>query len=231
MADLNVVCFKFNGWRNEYTADHVNKLYRGVSRYLSLPHRFVCITDEPVGIECETFPLWDFPKVNGHGIRQDCYMRLRMFSPWAAEQWPGHVLMLDLDAVVCDWLDPLITHDDFRILEGASSTPYNGSMWLHKTGTRTDAWEKFDPETSPQLALSMKTGNRPWRGSDQSYLSMALPGENTYSTADGVYQSGKSGIALRPFNARLVFFPGFVKPWHPEALTLTPWAARIWRET
>ena len=39
---VNILCFK---WGSLYPASYVNRLYRGVSRFLSFPFRFVCVTD------------------------------------------------------------------------------------------------------------------------------------------------------------------------------------------
>ena len=46
----NVLCIK---WGNKFPADYVNKLYRMVERHLSLPHRFVCLTDNTTGLNSE----------------------------------------------------------------------------------------------------------------------------------------------------------------------------------
>ena len=39
----NVVCIK---WGEKYSAEYVNRLYGMVQRQLSLPHRFVCLTED-----------------------------------------------------------------------------------------------------------------------------------------------------------------------------------------
>ena len=53
---LTVCCVK---WGDKYPAEYVHKLQNGVSRHLTIPHRFVCFTDDPAGLECETKPLPD----------------------------------------------------------------------------------------------------------------------------------------------------------------------------
>lgn len=51
--------------RDPYTFKHVNALHRAISRNLTIPHRFVCLTDRHKGIECETMPVWPAIEVDG----------------------------------------------------------------------------------------------------------------------------------------------------------------------
>ena len=53
---LNVICMK---WGRLYGPEYVNNLHSGVTRHLKRPHRFVCFTDDPLGLNSaiETFPL------------------------------------------------------------------------------------------------------------------------------------------------------------------------------
>src|SRR5690606_12625877 len=117
--------------------------------------------------------------------------------------------------------DPLITwQHDVRLLRGGVCT-YNGSMWLHRLGTRTHVWDDFDPVESPKITATLKTPRgRPWRGSDQTWLSYKLPDEPMYDSQDGGYrweqyaqQQGRI-----PDGCRIIFFPGMKenKPWSRE---------------
>ena len=56
---VNVLCIK---WGNKYGSDYVNTLYSMVSRNLSRPFRFICLTDDNEGIrdEVEVKPI---PKI------------------------------------------------------------------------------------------------------------------------------------------------------------------------
>jgi len=49
-SSLHVVCVKYG---TLYGADYVNKLYRGVKAFLTIPHDFICFTDNPTGLEAE----------------------------------------------------------------------------------------------------------------------------------------------------------------------------------
>ena len=62
---LTIVCWKWKKHKSgfqlpgvvPYTAHHVNVLRNMLERHCHIPFRFVCLTDDPRGIECETLPV------------------------------------------------------------------------------------------------------------------------------------------------------------------------------
>ena len=61
MAEVvNVLCMK---WGTKYPADYVNRLYSMVARNIRRPFRFVCLTDDNLGLgaNIESFPLPELP--------------------------------------------------------------------------------------------------------------------------------------------------------------------------
>lgn len=213
--------------REPYTARHVNALYRAVKANLTIPHRFVCLTDQPDGIECDTMPVWGPVIVDGIAA---CYRKVKAFERGFQESLGSKVLCLDLDAAVTGLLDPLITDDDFRIMQGSKNREgqacsyYNGSMWLCRSGARARFWDWFDPPVVAEARrnLIMPTGRRV-EGSDQAWFSCCSPGEKVYTEQHGVvqYHVVRRNGPLPP--ARIVFFAGRRKPWskvvrhsHPE---------------
>lgn len=220
MAELTVVSFKWNGWRDLYSNKHVHAQRNMLQHYLTIPHRYVCITDKPEGLDCETYPLWKEPVVEKRPTHHDSYCRLKMFSEEMAEVFPGWVLMLDLDLLILKNIDYLITWDEFRILKGGVC-PYNGSMWLHKMGSRSFVWDSFDPETSPFEVPKYKTHTgKKWVGSDQGWLSICCPNERMYDANDGVHR-WSTGVRKqwltkpqRFKDSAIIFFAGMMKPWH-----------------
>lgn len=97
-----VLCMK---WGTLYSADYVNVLYRAVQDKLSIPHRFVCFTDDPTGITegVECLPLPD-PLLKDAFTRMGCWPKVTLFKPdlFGLE---GRALFLDLDTVVLGDLD------------------------------------------------------------------------------------------------------------------------------
>ena len=84
----NVLCVK---WGNKFSAGYVNRLYSMVERHLSLTHRFICLTEDPIGLnsEIETRPL----------LRTELkysYTKFELFEK-QLHDITGQILFLDLD--------------------------------------------------------------------------------------------------------------------------------------
>lgn len=234
---LNVICFKWKpppGYRSEFGPRAVNVLAHMVARHYRGPHKFHCVTDDDRGIDRSVgiIPLWsDFANVaSPHGARNpSCYRRLRMFAPDAGELLGERFVSLDLDCVITGDVTPLWDRPEDFVIWGdtAKNTPYNGSMILHRAGTRPQLWTDFDPLRSP--ALGRRLG---YIGSDQAWIGAKLgPREARWTKADGVYsyrnEVAPAGGAL-PKDARIVIFHGRVDPWDREGQSL-PWVRQHWR--
>lgn len=217
------------GLRARYECEHVNVLYRSVSRALHVPHRFVCVTDAK-GLDqgIERIPLWPGPKARVLPGRPNCYRRLRAFAADAGDIFGPRLLSIDLDAVIVGDITPLVERPEDFVIWGdtAKGTPYNGSLWLLRTGTRSRVWDEFDPRTSPAIARQ-----RRYIGSDQAWIGACLgEREAKWTRADGVYsfrnEVNRSGL---PDNARIVFFHGASKPWDPQVQSRHRWIGEHWR--
>lgn len=228
---ISVVTFKWAtpGYRAKFTSEHVNTLRRMVLRHYQAPHRFICITDDPAGLDggIEVVQLWDHhasvPNPTGGG-RPSCYRRLKLFDPAMSEVIGDRFVMLDLDCVICGDLSPLFdrTEDAVFWKSPTNEWPYNGAMFMANTGARPQLWQDFDPLESPKLTQAAG-----YRGSDQAWISYKLGwNEATWTDRDGVYYYGK--IRNRqsvPANARIIFTTGGSAPW-----TLRhPWVRKHYR--
>jgi len=225
---LSVVCFKWkpvNGYRSSFGPETVNVLRSMVRRHYQKPHRFICVTDDSRGIgsDVEIIPLWDdYAAVPSPcGIRQpSCYRRLKAFSKEAVNLFGARFVSLDLDCVITGDMAPVWDRDEDFVIWGDTSpkTPYNGSMFLLKAGTRRQVWEDFDPKTSPAKGRALR-----YFGSDQAWIASCLGARETkWSQIDGVY-SWRNDIRPAcglPEDARIVMFHGNIDPWSPEAQQL-----------
>lgn len=221
---LTVVCWKWRqtAYRSHFGPETVNTLRRMVARHYPSPHTFVCVTDDPAGIDAATriVPAWnDFAAVPSphHGNKPSCYRRLRAFAPDIAPILGPRFVSLDLDCVIVGDLRPVWDRPEPFVIWGDTNkrTLYNGSMLLLTAGSRRQVWETFDPLTSPATAHA--AGNF---GSDQAWISHCLgPGEARWTQRDGVY-SFRNDIQRHggrlPANARIVFFHGPQDPWDAE---------------
>lgn len=226
---LTVVVWKWRGWRGDvYKAEHVLAMAHMVKQNLHMPHRFVCVTDDPTGLESiETMPIWNYPDINTGTGRPNCYRRLRLFAPEAASMFGERVLSLDLDAVILGDITHLITDDDFKIVKGKAA-PYNGSMFLHKTGTRPHVWEKLNRHAPDVIARHERISGVRHYGSDQAWMSYQLPCAPVWTEAEGVYHFTLLNEGVPP-NARLLFFAGGNKPWSERARQNAPEAFAAYR--
>lgn len=240
------ICWK---WRSDaypirYAAKHVNVLRETLRRTYNGAHRFICITDDPRGIECETFPLWsdhsDLFNPAGAYL-PSCYRRLKIFdratteAMWIATDSP--IVSIDLDVVVLHDLSPIVSkcpESDFigwRTTVGGHDRPmvYNGSLFRFRAGTMGHLWSDFDPDHSPAEARA----NR-FFGSDQGWMSYKLA--NAYPSwgrEDGVVGFVENLSPLHhhgelPANARIVCFNGLAKPWDADVRLANPWIADRW---
>jgi hypothetical protein len=249
---LAIIAWKFpapSQWRRlrycDYTAEHVNALWRACADNIKIPHRFVCVTDDPAGVECETLPAPPAIYVNGEDA---CYRRLKAFDPeWQAALGADHVLCLDLDAVFVDDITDILTEamqHDFTILRGSAwpenhldrkirgslCNYYNGSMWLCRTGARPQFWRDFDPATfcAQREAYRMPNGRRPL-GSDQAWITVRSgDAERAWGPESGIVQYRTIRHAIPP-SVKLIFFAGKHKPWSREVAHSSPAIAALWR--
>lgn len=218
------------GYRSTFGPETVYALRQMIASHYKKPHRFVCVTDEPNALPgIETIPLWtdaaSVPSPIGHSY-PSCYRRLKVFAPDAGEVFGPRLVSIDLDTVIVNDITPLFDRPEDFVIWGESdfphTTPYCGSLWMLRTGTRPQVWTRFDEKTSPKEA--MKAG---CRGSDQGWISYVLgKGEATWTRKHGVYSfrkhlSQRPNYAL-PADARLVAFHGKQDPWGARARQI-PW--------
>lgn len=230
---LSIVCWKWrqHGYRSRYSPATVNTLRAMVERHYPFPFRFLCVTDDPDGIDprVEIVPAWnDFahlPSPHG-GKNPSCYRRLRMFHPHIGDIFGPRFVSLDLDVVITGDLAPLWHRSEDIVMWGDTNplpgSHYNGSMILMTAGARSQVWTEFDPSRSPELARRARC-----YGSDQGWISYCLgKGEAKWSKADGVYsfrndmREGRCGL---PSDARVVIFHGRWDPWESDAVARAPW--------
>jgi len=248
---LSVVTFKWKpraGYRSVYGPAQVNTLRRMVARNYAQPHRFICVTDDPKGIdpEVEIVPLWDdHASVPNPSFRTgpSCYRRLKVFSRDMGAVLGERFVCMDLDVVITGDLTPLLDRPEPFVAwrNPNPKWPLNGSMFMLKAGTRPRVWDSFDPKSSPRRSHAAGCF-----GSDQGWMSYVLgSGESTWGPEDGVYsfqdeivrrRSGLTkGLPPRrppypmPANARVVVFHGAVDPWMPAALKMAPWIEEHYR--
>lgn len=224
---IKVVCFKWNniggyelpsiGGIGKYTALHVNAMHESLKRQLTIPFEFICITDDPTGVNCKTLPLWDKCREFG-----GCYNRLYVFSKDMKDIIGERFVCIDLDCVITGNLDALLSREDdflINVFYGRQNNQYyNGGFFMITAGARDYVWTEFEKDIPGNVELmTKKREERELIGTDQAWISYTLGrGESIVDYTDGIYAfsklSTKKGKRELPNDAIMVLFAGTGDP-------------------
>lgn len=222
---ITVACVLRSG--GLYDAEWVAKLQRGVARHLTLPHRFVCLTDmvpevEAIGIEAiaipESWPGW--------------WSKLCLWHPDVG--LTGRTLYFDLDTVVVGSLDAIaayphrftMTHEFYRSHLLCSTAMAWSGNWSGLYATFAVAPERLAYHYDKVLPNEGRIG-------DQAYLEdcMIDGGERVDTFRDLFGERSVASYKVHqcqnapPADAAVVAFHGRPKPHEIK----TGWVAEAWR--
>lgn len=198
-----------------YGSEHVNILYHSVKRNTTVPFRFICVTDDPSGLDnaVEVVELWD--KCRNLG---GCLNRMFVFDKSMAAILGNRFICIDLDCVIVSNVDSILTRsEDFIINQfeskGNHNQLYNGGLFLMNAGSRQQVWDKFNFTNSPGV-ISELHEKKNMVGDDQSWIQHILgEKESLFTHADGVYDynfiNPKNTL---PDNAKIILLPGKFDP-------------------
>ena len=211
--------------------DHVRILKSMVERNLSLPFRFLCVTDDQIdGID--TVPI-DWRK----HVPGTVFVRLMQHRPDIKELYGADVdriLSLDLDIVITGNIDHIAGRsEDFVIWQNPNFPQprrafYQSSVQCFVPGARSCLWTDFDPKET------VKFVNWRFGGAEQAWISERLDwAEAHFSDQDGIYGAGRLGgkgvYTELPDNACIVSFPGSREPSQKATQERHPWIERFYR--
>lgn len=133
-------------WGTAYGPEYVNILAAMVKRHLTLPHKFICFTDDTTGIHpgIETRPIPEIPL--GSAAIWSGWRKLASLSPKLGLE--GTVLFLDLDLVIMDNMDGFFTFEPgkFCIIENWTQMGQgigNSSVYRYEADKHHDIFEDF----------------------------------------------------------------------------------------
>lgn len=204
-------------WGSKYGPEYVDRLRSGVTKHLTLLHRFVVVSPEPEDIYLTEIP--------------GCFARLRTFDPgWQQRngiQVGDQIVCMDLDSIVTGSLNEMfLCVGSFAILQGCNRHKFrfNGSIWSLTAGYCPDIWSNFSLEAAAKIPFAEFPD-------DQQYIEARLgyePSVWMVGPASGIYAVGKPawpGGSDLPRDARLVVFPGRRDPSH---FLHFPWVRQHW---
>jgi hypothetical protein len=227
-------------WRHNdaftYSADHVRHLRDMVAKNISVPYEFACITDRP-DLFRDDDGIRAIPLDTATHVPGTEFAKLMTFHPNGRELIGTCILQLDLDTVIVGNIDAIVSRtEDLVVWRNPSRLPYdnpvkagrpyyNGSVILHRCGTRPNIWSQFNPR-NPRVKDT------------QVWMSMLVgPAAPYWDGSHGIYRLARadtpgSGIwGGLPGNATIVNFVGSEhKPWVPAVRQANPWIAQHWPE-
>ena len=120
----NIICLK---WGTRYPASYTNILYHSVKRHLHRPFRFLCITDDPTGLDegIDTTPLPENPGYP-EGQWPNIFCKLAMLKDGFGDL-QGPTMFMDVDVVIMGDLDRFFDYEP-----GKNCIIHNWIEW-HKT--------------------------------------------------------------------------------------------------
>lgn len=156
MNKLTVICVKFG---EVYSREYVERLRNMVSRHLTVPYEFVCLTDDIVPINNVRSIILPTKSYN-----KGWWYKLHLFDP--SLPIDGPVLYFDLDVVIHANIDKLLPTNnrfngirDFNRKFNPKLNSLNSSAmaWVH--GQQSDIWDNF--VASPHAAFKLH-GDQDW---------------------------------------------------------------------
>jgi len=152
-----ILCVRFG---NKYGIEYVERLRNMVQRHCTLPYEFVCLTDDPTKIS----GVRNIVQPNA-GYTKGWWHKVHMFDPGLPLR--GRILYLDLDVVIIQSIDKILTHksDKFLGIRDFNRKFYSGwkklnsSVLAWNAGTNRHIYEDF--KKSPKQAMNLH-GDQDW---------------------------------------------------------------------
>lgn len=225
---LTVVCMK---WGTAFPAVHVNVLYAAVKRNLSMPFRFVCMTDNADGFAegIDAMPIPDMG-LEPKRWKTGWWAKLAVFKPGLFPE-ADVVMYFDLDVIIQKPLDPFVeivrAGDSLHILR-----EWNPALWsLLPVALRPDrgvqaAFLAFKPKDGNYIYERFMADKKKAYATayhDQAYLTETVT-NRTYWPNGWCVSFKRSCLWYYPFNllfrnvrqpkgAKVVIFHGDPRPW------------------
>lgn len=192
-------------------AGYVNALHRAIRTHITVPFRFVCITDDTNGLDDHIKTLDADPDAPGWWQKLTLFKRGRFNDA-------DRILFIDLDTIILKNIDDVASYQggfagtgNFR----SGGPPFSSCMMAWKNGTMHHLWEKW-------IAL-----NRPmtrW-GDDEWIRNTELETAKLNRLFPGICSYKFHKLKDDPGDARIVIFMARPKP---HELT-EAWVREAWR--
>lgn len=207
MHDVIVCCVKVS---QIYGPEYVNRLAAMVRRHATRPHRFLCLTDNPTGV--------DVPYTDVGTDAPGWWAKLVLFRPHPA--LVGYrVLYLDLDTVIVGNMDFLFEYNgNLAILQSFwPPSRYGSALMSIAPGYGGAIWSDFQRHRTAIMARLY--GDQDWIGEQVAAADLwqdLAPGKIGSYKADDLRESPK-GFAICCFHGE------------PKPHEVDGWVGKHWR--
>lgn len=209
----------------KYPIEYVYRLKAAVSKYLPVPHKFVCITDIP---SKSLMTDQGITPVSANGL-SGWWAKMRLFDPsWRKGE---KVLYFDLDTVICDDITELSRLDihfgiceNFTRASGNKTWPCRYGSCCMVIGPDFDGkvWDAFQSDVQGFISRAGLFG-------DQKVIEVLIPAASILQDClpKGYFLGYRNLTDKQPKDAKLVIFAGNSKPhtckeqWIKEAWALS----------
>lgn len=199
-----VVCVKVG---TLYGPEYVNRLAAMIARHTTRPYRFLCLTDDPTGLDVPWAPIWtDLP---------GWWAKLVLFRPHPALAGE-RVLFFDLDTVIVGSIDLLFDYaGPFAILRDFyRPRGYGSALMSIAPEAAPHVWTRFTPEAAAGLH-----GDQDW------IEAQIVNGDRWQDLVPGLIGSYKAdGLQASPKGFAVCCFHGTPKPHEVDG-----WVTEAWR--
>jgi len=154
-----IVCLKHGA---KYDAKYVNTLYNMISRNCTVPHEFVCFTENSEGLDqnITVKPLPSIPRASGW------WYKPMFFAP--NFELKGTILYFDLDVIIFKNIDNLFSYSpkrfcilkDFNRSIRSSWKKFNSSVFRLESGAIPHVYNDFIAD--PASAIRRFHGDQDW---------------------------------------------------------------------
>lgn len=141
---INFACVNYG---TKYKPTYVQNLYNMVKRHLTVPHKFICFTDQPY-VRKQIKGDVEFRQFKKHNLK-GYWNKLQLFSP--SSKLEGPTLYMDLDVVIKGNIDCFANFGDDETTGvmrdfGQPDTWYNSSILKFNNKTVSYIWDEYDKD-------------------------------------------------------------------------------------
>lgn len=215
--DLTIVTVFKSG--SNWWPEYVYRLRDQVDRNLSVPYRFVCISDIEIK-SMDTLPLIPDPRIDNKTF--SLWWKMQLWRP--ENQLTGRTLFMDLDTlIVDDFVDIVESCRGHPFL--MSHDPWKGpdvacSALMYWEGDHSDLWQKWSQDARNIIQTYQTAPGRKTRGVQQAFVTDNKLHDYIQYVMDSSQRIDR--IRRRPHEgyAALLMCSGRRKPWmmpeHPD---------------